>query len=107
MSYTHFYELYKRVPRARRKRLAKFIHELKKLSGRKYHCNVIEMLEGCDEDYLSIETTKLSISEENTFEEELNNLCDEYSIPRQNVEYDMEPLYTDERGFTIHLYTDF
>lgn len=105
--YTHFYELYKRVPRARRKSLAKFIHEVKKLSGRKYHCNVIEMLEDCDEDYLSIETTKLSAAEENAFEEELWALADSYHLPRTNIEYDMEPYYTDERGFTIYLYTDF
>ena len=80
MAYTHFYELYKRVPRARRKSIAKFIHEVKKLSGRKYHCYVLEMLEDCDEDYLSIDVTKLDMETEEQFENELMELVDEYGI---------------------------
>lgn len=104
---THFYELYKRVNRSRRRELAKFIHELKVLCGRKYHCHVLEMLENCDEDYLSIDTTKLDIETEEQFEKELMNLTDKYAIPRRNVIFDFEPYYTDERGYVINLYTDF
>lgn len=102
--YTHFYQLYKRVPRARRKSLAKFIHEVKKLSGRKYHCHVLEMLE---EDYLSIDITKLDLATEEAFEGELLLLGDEYKIPRKNIRLDCEPYYTNEKGFVIDLYTDF
>lgn len=107
MAYTHFYELYKRVPRARRKSIAKFIHEVKKLSGRKYHCDVLEMLEDCDEDYLSINVTKLDMETEEQFENELMELVDEYGIPRRNVRLDYEPYYSNEKGYVISLYTDF
>ena len=107
MAYTHFYELYKRVSRARRKEIVKFIHEVKKLSGRKYHCFVLEMLENCDEDYLSIDVTKLDLATEEAFEGELLELADEYGIPRRNIRLDYEPYYTDEKGYVISLYTDY
>jgi len=98
--YTHFYELFKRVSRARRKTIAKFIHELKKLSGRKYHCYVGEMLEDCDEDYVYIERGKLSQDDYEKLVDEVTELCDTYSIPRNNIcdmDYQLE----------ISLYTDF
>lgn len=98
--YTHFYELFKRVSRARRKTIAKFIHELKKLSGRKYHCYVGEMLEDCDEDYVYIERGKLSQDDYVKLVDEVTQLCDDYSIPRNNIcdmDYQLE----------ISLYTDF
>ena len=104
---THFYELYKRVPRARRKELAKFIHELKCMCGRKYHVHVLEMLENCEEDYLSIDTTKLVGEVGNEFEKELLDLADEYAIPRKKIDYFSEPYYTNEEGYCIYLYTDF
>jgi hypothetical protein len=83
MAYVHFYEFYKRVSRSRRKELAKFVHELKKLCGRKYHTCVVEMLENCNEDYVFVEcdTTKDNTS----LMEDINGLCNEYGIPMRNV----------------------
>jgi len=96
---THFYELYKRVPRARRKTLAKFIHELKCLCGRKYHACVVEMLEDCDEDYVFIEAQKIMGDEYTKFVDDVTELCDSYSIPRNNIcdmDFQLEiSLYTD------------
>ena len=80
---THFYELYKGVCRGRRKVLAKFIHELKKLCGCKYHVHVVEMLEECDEDYLFIDIEKLN--DYGPIENEITLLCDFYCIPRNNI----------------------
>lgn len=104
---THFYDFYKRVPRQRRKRLAKFLHELKCLCGRKYHVHVLEMLENCEEDYLMIDTTNLPINDEIKLTTEIIGLMDKYFIPRGNLEQNDEPYYTDERGITIYPYTDF
>ena len=83
MAYVHFYEFYKRVSRSRRKELAKFVHELKKLCGRKYHAHVVEMLENCDEDYVFVEcdTTKDNTS----LMEDIEALCYEYGIPNRNI----------------------
>jgi hypothetical protein len=83
MAYVHFYEFYKRVSRSRRKELAKFVHELKKLCGRKYRTHVVEMLENCDEDYVFVEcdTTKDNTS----LMEDIKALCYEYGIPMRNV----------------------
>lgn len=97
---THFYELWKRVSRARRRELAKFIHELKKLSGRKYHCCVVEMLEDCDEDYIFIERGKLKQDDYNKLVEDVTELCDRFAIPRNNI-CDMD------FQLEISLYTDF
>lgn len=97
---THFYELWKRVPRTRRKQLAKFIHELKKLCGRGYHVAVVEMLEDCDEDYIFVERGKLSQDNYTKLVDDVTELCDSFAIPRSNIcdmDYQLE----------INLYTDF
>ena len=100
MAYVHFYELFKRVPRARRKFLASFIHELKKLCGRKYHVAVCEMLENCCEDYVFVERGNLSQDDYVELVKEVAELCDNYSIPNNNI---------CDLGFQleISLYTDF
>lgn len=104
---TRFYDFYKRVPRYRRKELAKFVHELKKLCGRKFHVHVLEMLENCDEDYVSVDTTKLDFDMEALLQDKVLELMDEYGIPRRNMREECEYYFTDERGFTIALYSDF
>ena len=100
MAYVHFYELFKRVPRARRKFLASFIHELKKLCGRKYHVAVCEMLENCCEDYVFVERGNLSQDDYVKLIGEVVELCDKYSIHCNNI---------CDLGFQleISLYTDF
>jgi hypothetical protein len=97
---THFYELYKRVSRARRKELAKFIHKLKCICGRNYHCYVGEMLEDCDEDYVYVDRGSLTQDDYSKLVDDVTELCDTFGITRCNIcdmDYQLE----------ISLYTDF
>ena len=98
--YTHFYELYKRVPRSRRKRLAQFIHRVKCLCGRTYHIALSEMLDQCVEDYLFIDSERLDEETASKLLTDVTALCDKYCIPREHIEDD------DDR-IVIFLYTDF
>ncbi len=111
--YTHFYHLWKRVPRARRKELAKFIHRFKCLCGHKYHLHVTERLDGDIDlgndgtthafDNVSIEFGKGACGDIDTLLNDINALIDEFGIPRKNLihkidwcgEYIMIYLYTD------------
>ena len=98
MAFVHFYELWKRIPRRRRRALVSFIYELKKQMGGKHHVHVGEMLENCEEDYLFIEVDNTN----EKFNEILNDvyaLCDKHSIPRNNVFID--------GNIEIGLYTDY
>jgi hypothetical protein len=89
--------LYHGVRYNRRKQLSRFIHELKKLSGRKYHKQVVEMLEECNEDYVFINVKSENVPD--GLMDEVIALCDKFRIPRQNV------CQWDE-FIDIHLYTD-
>lgn len=100
MAFTHYYELYKRVPRRRRRELASFIHDLKCLCGRKYHLAVGEMLEDCDEDYVYVECENLSVETAESLVDDITKLCEKYSIPTNN----MTDIYD---TIEISLYTDF
>jgi hypothetical protein len=98
--FTHFYQLYKRVPRARRKELVTFIYKLKNFCGRGYHVHVSEMLEDCCEDYLWIE-----VKTDNGWYDEVKqgviDLCDRYGIPRSNI------MVNPDGSIEVSLYTDF
>lgn len=99
---THYYELYKRVSRSRRRELASFIHEMKKLMGGKYHLHVVEVLEDCDEDYIFVDEVADDMDYE-VIKSEVLALVDKYGIARRNVDfYDNQP-----EEITIHLYSDF
>jgi len=100
MTFTHYYELYKRVPRRRRRKLASFIHDLKCLCGRKYHLAVGEMLENCDEDYVYVECENISVETAELLADDITKLCEKYSIPSNN----MSDIYD---TIEISLYTDF
>jgi hypothetical protein len=90
--------LYHRVSYRRRYRLCTFIHELKKLSGRKYHCSVEEILEDCDEDYVRVSYS--SPTAPDGLLDEITALCDKFKIPRENI-------WEEEIWVNIYLYTDF
>jgi hypothetical protein len=90
--------LYHGVRYNRRRQLSHFIHELKKLSGRKYHCSVEEILEDCDEDYVRVAYG--SHTAPDGLLDEITALCDKFRIPRENI-------WEEEIWVNIYLYTDF
>lgn len=91
--FTKAKDLYGLVSYRRRRMLSTFIHELKKLCGRKYHACIVEMLEDCDEDYVFV------ARKSDEMYNDVVALCDEYGIPRSNIvnmDYQIEiALYTD------------
>lgn len=115
--YTHFYQLWKRVPRARRKELAKFIHRFKCLCGRKYHLHVTERLEGDIDlendgtthawDNLSIDVAHVPCEQFDKLYGDIIRLMDEFGIPRKNFRHESEPFFIEEECFMVYLYTDF
>ena len=98
--YTHFYELYKRVPRARRRVLANFIHELKKLSGRGFRSHVTESISQSENDFVSVNISNLGVLSKPLYLALFYLLVDECLIPRGNVD-------ETEDTITIRLYTDY
>ena len=101
---TRFYQLWKRVPRERRKELAKFIHELKKLASRNNELIVVERLGKREKDYVYIDVSDIPIAKAISLLEPIRLLGDEFSIPRNNIRYGEN----EDCGFAIicDLYTD-
>ena len=102
---THFYQLWKRVPRSRRKNLARFIHELKKLAT-KYNCLVIERLGNRHEDYVYIDIRSLSDEQQNELREKVWELGDTWWVPRFNIDFDHDGILTNVESIYCYLYTD-
>jgi hypothetical protein len=90
----------------RRYQLCTFIHELKKLVGRKYHKTVKFTEKNHYINNLYIAYT-IGDTEIDSMTEEITSLCDKYRIPRANIMDESEPFYTDEASIIIFLYTDF
>ena len=113
---THFYELWKRIPRERRRELATFIHRLKCLCGRKYHLRVltnldsITHLDGIDcvryDNVCVCGVEKLDAAAFINLQKGIIELMDKFGIPRRNFFYENEECYVEGENFIIDLYTD-
>ena len=103
---TRFYQLWKRVPRERRKALAKFIHELKKLASSTNECIVMERLGNRANDYVYVDVENLSADARATLLNGIRELADTYSMPRTNIVSACHPTYGTPI-ITCNLYTDF
>lgn len=103
---THFYQLWKRVPRSRRKELAKFIHELKKLASANNECLVVERLGNREEDHVYIDINDLTSEQQNALRDKVWALGDKFGIPRHNIEFERDDDW-DIPIIICFLYTDY
>jgi hypothetical protein len=103
---TRFYQLWKRVPRERRKALAKFIHELKKLASATNECIVVERLGNRANDYVYVEVDNLSTDERATLLANIRELGDTFALPRTNIVLGHDVTYG-SAIITCNLYTDY
>ena len=87
---TRFYQLWKRVPRIRRKELAKFIHELKKLASANNECLVVERLGKREEDYVYIDISDLTDEQATALRAKVWELGDRFRLPRFNIEFERD-----------------
>jgi hypothetical protein len=104
--FTKASQLRRSVRYNRRYQLCTFIHELKKLVGRKYHKTVGFTEKNHYINNLYIAYT-LGDTEIDNMTGEITDLCDKFKIPRANIMDEYEPFYTDEASIIIYLYTDF